>query len=78
MTRITTQCSQTTFQQEPMSLRPEATAEPSVGPALWCAICQVAGKHMNDNFHFLQKFVQTPHPLFYNFYQSVGHDEHNC
>lgn len=61
-----------------MSLRPEATTGPSAGPTLWCAICQVAGKHMNDNFHFLHKFVQTPHPLFYNFYQSVGHDERNC
>jgi len=44
----------------PMPLLPEAITRPSAGPMLWCAICQVAGKHMTDNFNFLHKFVQTP------------------
>lgn len=34
-------------------LKPEAQAGPSVGPPLWCAICQVAGKHTTDNCHLL-------------------------
>jgi len=58
-----------------MPLRLEAQEGPSVEPALWCAICQVAGKHTTDNCHFLQKFVQTPQQLFYKFCRSVGHDE---
>jgi hypothetical protein len=56
----------------PMPLRPEAQAGPSAGPALWCAICQVAGKHATDNCHLLQKYVQTPQQLFCNFCRSVG------
>ena len=51
-----------------MPLQLEAVAGPSVGPTLWCAICQVAGKHTTDNCHLLQKFVQTPQQLFCNFY----------
>jgi len=61
-----------------MPLRPEAQVGPSAGSALWCAICQVAGKHATNNCHLLQKFVQTPHQLFYNFYRLVGHDQLNC
>jgi len=61
-----------------MPLRTEAQAGLSVGPALWCAICQVAGKHATNNCHLLQKFVQTPQQLFYNFCRSVGYDERNC
>ena len=61
-----------------MPLRKEAQARPSAGPTLWCAICHVAKKHMTNNCHFLQKFVQTPQQLFYNFRRSVWHDEHNC
>lgn len=61
----------------PMPLRQEAPTRPSVGPTLWCAICQVAGKHVIDNCHLLQKFVQTLQQLFCNFCKSVGYDEHN-
>ena len=43
-----------------MPLRLEAQEGLSIGPTLWCAICQVAGKHTIDNSHLLQKFVQTP------------------
>lgn len=60
-----------------MPLRSEAQVGPSMGPALWCAICQVAGKHMTDNCHLLQKFVQMSQQLFCNFYKSVGHEERN-
>jgi len=61
-----------------MPLRPETQERLSTGPALWCIICQVAGKHVTNNYHLLQKFVQTPQQLFCNFCRSVGHDEHNC
>ena len=37
----------------PMPLRPEAQAGPSAMPTLWCAICQIAGKHATDNCHLL-------------------------
>lgn len=60
-----------------MPLKLEAQAGPSVGLALWRTICQVAGKHMTNNCHLLQKFVQTPQQLFCNFYKSVGHAEHS-
>jgi len=36
-----------------MPLRLEAQAGPNARPMLWCAICQVAGKHTTDNCHFL-------------------------
>lgn len=42
-----------------MPPRLEAQAGPSTGPALWCAICQVARKHVTNNCHFLQKFVHA-------------------
>lgn len=61
-----------------MPLRPEAQVGPSTGPALWCTICQVAAKHATDNYHLLQKFIQTPQQLFYNFCMSVSNDERNC
>ena len=61
----------------PMPLRPEAPEGPSTGPAVWCAICQVVGKHAIDNCHLLQKFVLMLQHLFCNFCKSVGHDEHN-
>jgi len=60
-----------------MPLRLEAQGL-STGPELWCTICQVVGKHMTENYHLLQKFVQTPQRLFYNFCRLVGYDEHNC
>ena len=40
-----------------MPLRPETQAGSSMGPALWCAIYQVAGKHATDNCHLLLKYV---------------------
>lgn len=58
-----------------MPLRQEAPAGPSTGPAPWCVICQVAGKHVTNNCHLLQKFVQTPQQLFCDFCKLVGHDE---
>ena len=61
-----------------MPLRSEAQVGASAGPTLWCAIYQVAGKHATDNYHLLQKYVQSSQQLFCNFYKSVGHDEHNC
>lgn len=63
---------------EPIPLRSETQVGSSTGPALWCAICQVARKHMTDKCHLLQKLVKTPKQLFYNFCRSVGHDENNC
>ena len=62
----------------PMHLRLKVEAGSNAGPTLWCAICQVVGKHMTDNCHLLQKFVQTPQELFYNLCRSMGHDERNC
>lgn len=44
----------------PMLLRSEVVERPSTGPMLWCAIYQVARKHVINNFHLLQKFVQMP------------------
>ena len=61
-----------------MPLRLKSQEGPSAGPALWCTICQVVGKHATDNCHLLQKFVQTLQQLFCNFYKLVRHDEHNC
>lgn len=61
-----------------MPLRKEAAIGPSRRPTLWCAIYQVVGKHVTDNCHLLQNFLQTSQSLFYNFYKSVGHDENNC
>lgn len=58
-----------------MHLRLEAQAGQSAGLASWCTICQVAGKNTTDNYDLLQKFLQTPHQLFCNFYRLVGHDE---
>jgi len=43
-----------------MPLRQEAPIGPSVGLVLWCAIFQVVRKHVTDNGHVLQTFVQTP------------------
>jgi len=40
-----------------MLLRPKAQAGPSAVPALWCAICQIGGKHTTDNSHLLQKYT---------------------
>ena len=60
-----------------MPIRLEAQAGPSAKPALWCAICQVVGKHVTNNYHLLQKFVQTLQQHLCNFCQSVGHDEQN-
>lgn len=41
-----------------MSLRLEAQARPSMVPTLWCAICQIGGKHTTYNCHLLQKYTQ--------------------
>lgn len=60
-----------------MPLRLEAQARLIVGSVLWCAICQIAGKHTKNNCHLLQNFVQTPQQLFCNFYKLVRHDERN-
>ena len=62
----------------PRPLNPEAQAGRSTGLALWCAIYQVAGKHATNNYHLLQKNVQALQQLLYNFFRSVGHDEHSC
>lgn len=62
----------------PMPLRLEAQAGPSTAPTLWCAICQIGGKHTTDNCHLLQKYTQTSQQLFCNFCRSVSHDEHTC
>ena len=61
-----------------MDLRLDALVGPSVTPTLWCAICQVAGKHATNNSHLLQKYVQAPQQLLYNLFRSVGHDERTC
>lgn len=61
-----------------MPLRLEDVARPSTGPTLWCGICSVVGKHVKENFHLLQEFIQTPQHLLCKFYQLMGHDEHNC
>jgi len=61
----------------PVPLRLESQAGTRMGPTLWCVICWVAGKHVTDNCHLLQKFVQTLQQLFCNFYKSMGHDECN-
>lgn len=50
----------------PMPLSPKAQEGASTGPALWCAICEVVGKHATNNCHMLQNFVQAPQRLFYN------------
>jgi len=62
----------------PMPLRLEAQEGPSATPTLWCAICQIGGKHMTDNCHFLQKYTLAPQQLFCNFCRSLGHDECTC
>jgi len=59
----------------PVSLEDQAVL--STGPVLWSAIYQVVGKHATTICHLLEKFVQTPQQIFYNFGQSVGHDERN-
>lgn len=40
-------------------LTSENTVGLTAGVALWCAICQISGKHVTDNYHLHQKFVQT-------------------
>ena len=59
-----------------MPLRLEAQAGLSAVPGLWCAICQIGGKHVTSNYHLLQKYTQTSQQLFCNFCRSIGHDEH--
>ena len=61
-----------------MPLRPEVQEVPSEAPTLWCAICQIVGKHAIDNYHLLQKYMQNSQQLFCNFCRSVGHDERTC
>jgi len=36
-----------------MPLRLEVQVGPSTVPALWCAICQIGGKHIAENCHLL-------------------------
>lgn len=62
----------------PMPLKVEVQEIPSAALALWCAICQVGGKHATDNCHLLEKYTQTPQQLYCNFCRSVGHDEGTC
>lgn len=45
---------------------------------LWYVICQVGGKHVTDNCHLLQKYIQILQQLYCNFCRSVGHDERMC
>ena len=59
-------------------LKPKAQAGPSMGAALWCAICQVTKQHAMDNYHLLQKFIQTPQQLFCDFCKYVDHYERHC
>jgi len=61
-----------------MPLKLEVQVGPSAVPVLWCAICQMGGKHAMDNKHLLQKYTQTPQQLYCNFCRSVGHDERTC
>jgi len=56
MIKTTILSSQLILQGGLIPLRSEALVGLSVGLALWCAICQVAGKHVMDNFYLLQKF----------------------
>jgi len=51
----------------PIPLKLEANIGTSMGAALWCIICQVTREHATNNFHLLQKFVQTPQQRFCNF-----------
>ena len=59
----------------PTPLRPEAQARPSVITPLWCAICQVGGKHNTNNCHLLPKYNQTSQQLFCNF---CPYEERDC
>jgi len=43
----------------PIPLRQEAQAGLSMTPTLWCTIFQVGGKHATNNYHLLQKYMQT-------------------
>lgn len=43
----------------PMLQRLEASASLSALTTLWCAICQVGGKHATENCHILQKYTQA-------------------
>ena len=61
-----------------MPLILEAQTGLSGVPALWCAICQIGGKHVMDNCHLLRKYMQNSQHLFCNFCRSVGHDECTC
>lgn len=61
-----------------MPLRPEAQEGSSTVPTLWCMICQIGWNHVIDNYHLLQKYMQTSQQLFSNFCRLVGHDEHTC
>ena len=51
---------------------------PSVGPHVWCSICEVVGQNSTDYCHLLQTFVRSPKELFCNFCNLVGHDEKHC
>ena len=52
----------------PMRLGLEAQVGDSMTRALWCAICQIAGKHA----------TQTSKHFFCYFCRLLGHHEHNC
>lgn len=47
------------------------------GRGPWCEICRMNG-HRPQDFHLLQKYVQTPKNLFCTFCKYVGHVENNC
>lgn len=61
-----------------MPLKLENIMGPCTRVPLWCAICQIVGKHTIDNCRLLQKFVQTRQQMFFTFCKSVGNDEQNC
>jgi hypothetical protein len=43
-----------------MPLRPEAQAGPSAAPSLWCAICQVGGKHTHGQLSSIAEVYTDP------------------
>ena len=60
-----------------MPLNPENIVRPSVGVPLWFVIYKIARKHATNNFHLLQKFVQTLQQFLFTFCKSVGYDGRN-
>jgi len=61
----------------PIPLKPENIVGLSERVPLRCIIFQIDGKHANDHFHLLQKFVHTLQQFFFTLFKSVGNDERN-